>query len=131
MASVDEGVFFLSVSEIHAKLKAKEFSAVELTRYCCDRLEKLGPRYNAVALTLREDAVNQAREVDEEFKRGRFRGPLHGVPYGVKDLLSAAGHPTTWGARPYAAQVFDYDATALKKLEKVGAILAGKLAMVQ
>jgi aspartyl-tRNA(Asn)/glutamyl-tRNA(Gln) amidotransferase subunit A len=131
MASVDDGVFFLSISELHAKLKAKEFSALELARACCDRLEKIGPKYNALALTLREQALNRAREVDAEFKRDRFRGPLHGVPYGVKDLLSVAGQPTTWGAKPYAGQVFDYDATSVKKLERAGAILAGKLAMVQ
>jgi aspartyl-tRNA(Asn)/glutamyl-tRNA(Gln) amidotransferase subunit A len=112
-------------------LKAKEFSAVELARAFADRLEKLGPRYNALALSLLQPALAQARKVDEELKRGRVRGPLQGIPFGAKDLLSVAGKPTTWGARPYAAQVFDYDATVLAKLARAGAVLVGKLAMVE
>ncbi|HEX8983848.1 MAG TPA: amidase [Bryobacteraceae bacterium] len=126
-----EDVFFSTIGELNARLKAREFSAVELTRAYCDRLEKLGPRYNALALSLREQAVKQARDTDGDIKRGRFRGPLQGIPYGAKDLLSVEGRPTTWGARPFAAQVFPYDATAIQKLEKARATVIGKLAMVE
>lgn len=131
MGAVPDEVFHLGIAELNAKLKAREFSAVELTRAVCDRLEKYGPAYNALALSLREDALRKAREVDGDLKRERFRGPLQGVPFGAKDLLSVAGKITSWGARPYAGQVFDYTATALYKLAKAGAILAGKLSMVE
>jgi aspartyl-tRNA(Asn)/glutamyl-tRNA(Gln) amidotransferase subunit A len=94
-------------------------------------MEKLAPRYNALALSLREPAIRAAKDVDDDLKRERFRGPLQGVPYGAKDLLSVAGQITSWGAKPFAAQVFDYDATVIKKLAKTGAILTGKLAMVE
>ncbi len=131
MASFDDSIYFATIGELGAKLRAREFSALELARAFCDRLEKLGPRYNALAFSLREPTLRKARDVDDELKRGRFRGPLHGIPYGAKDLLSAAGHPTTWGARPYATQVFDYDATVVARLAKTGALLVGKLSMVE
>lgn len=131
MADVTPDIFFGTISEMSAKLRAKEFSCVELTRAFCDRLERLAPRYNALALSLREQAVRQARDVDSDLKIGRTRGPLHGIPYGAKDLLAVKKLPTTWGARPYAAQVFDYDAFIIEKLNKTGAILIGKLAMVE
>ena len=130
MANVPD-VFFNTIGELSARLRAREFSAVELTRAFCDRLERIGPRYNALALSLREQAIRQARDVDDELKRGRFRGPLQGIPYGVKDLLAVKGHPTTWGAKPFAGQVFDENARVIQKLEKAGAILVGKLAMVE
>ncbi len=131
MAEFGDDVFFATIGELRARLVAREFSAVELARAFCDRLEKLGPRYNALALLLREPAMAQARKVDDQLKRGRVRGPLQGVPCGVKDLLAVAGHPTTWGAKPFAAQVFDYAATVVRKLEGAGAVLIGKLAMVE
>jgi len=74
--------------------------------------------------------VRRAKEVDGELKRERYRSPLQGIPFGAKDLLAVAGHPTTWGAKPYAAQVFDETATVLRKLDKTGSLLIGKLAMV-
>src|SRR5579862_5723496 len=120
-------VFFSTITEINAKLRAKEFSAVELTRAFCERLERMGPRYNALALSLTEQALRQARDVDDDLKRGRNR-PLQGIPWGAKDLIAVRGHPTTWGARPYAGQVFDENARVVDKLDKAGAILIGKLA---
>jgi aspartyl-tRNA(Asn)/glutamyl-tRNA(Gln) amidotransferase subunit A len=131
MPDISDDVFFSSIVEINRRLKAKEFSATELTRAFCDRLEKLGPRYNALALPLREQAMRKAKDVDDDIKRERFRSPLQGVPYGAKDLLNVAGQITSWGAKPYAGQVFDYDATVITKLEKAGAILTGKLSMVE
>lgn len=131
MASFDDNIFFATIGELNKKIKGGDFSLSELTRAFCDRLEKLGPRYNALALSLRERAVRQAKEVEGEIKRGRFRGPLQGIPFAAKDLLAVPGEVTTWGGRPYAAQVFDYEATALEKLRKTGAILLGKLSMVE
>ena len=131
MASIPDDIFFASIAEINQKLKAREFSAVELTRAFSERLERLGPLYNALALPLRQQAIHEAKDVDDDMKRQRFRGPLQGIPFGAKDLLAVAKLPTSWGAQPYAGQTFDYTATALKKLAKPGAILLGKLAMVE
>jgi aspartyl-tRNA(Asn)/glutamyl-tRNA(Gln) amidotransferase subunit A len=131
MAAIDSQVFFASIPELSAMLRAKQVTAVELARAFGTRLATLGPRYNALALPLTEPAIRQAKAVDGDIKRERLRGPLQGVPYGAKDLLSVAGHPTTWGARPYATQVFGYDAAVIQKLEHTGALLVGKLAMVE
>jgi aspartyl-tRNA(Asn)/glutamyl-tRNA(Gln) amidotransferase subunit A len=130
MSSISD-VFFASITEINQKLTKKEFSAVELARAFCDRLETIGPRYNALALSLRKDVIREAKDVDGDIGRERFRGHLQGIPYGAKDLLSYAKHPTTWGAQPYADQVFDYTASALKHIQKHGGLLTGKLAMVE
>src|SRR5438067_1844459 len=131
MASVPDDIFFATIGEINQKLRAREFSTLDLTRAFSDRLEQLGPRFNALALSLRPQALREAKDVDDDIKRERFRGPLQGIPFGAKDLLSLAGQPTTWGAPPLAGQVFDYTATVLKKLSKNGAVLIGKLAMVE
>ena len=131
MASLPDNIFFADIAEINQKLKAREFSVVDLARAFSERLERLGPRYNGLALSLREQAHRAARDIDGDLKRERFRSPLQGIPFGAKDLLAYEKQPTTWGARPYAGQVFDYTATALKKLGKIGAVLTGKLAMVE
>lgn len=131
MAAISDDVFFSTIPEINKRLKDREFSAVELARAFGGRLERLGPRYNALALPLKEQAVKSAHDVDGDLKRERYRGALQGIPFGVKDLLAYAGHPTTWGAKPYAGQVFDYSATVVQKLQKTGGLLIGKLAMVE
>ena len=131
MASIPDDIFFATITELNQKLKAKELSVVELTRAFSDRLESLGPRYNALALSLRQQAHRAAKDIDGDLKRERYRGPVQGIPFGAKDLLSYEKQPTTWGARPYAGQVFDYTATPLKKLGKIGAVLMGNLAMVE
>jgi aspartyl-tRNA(Asn)/glutamyl-tRNA(Gln) amidotransferase subunit A len=128
---MNEDVFFASLTELNAGLKKGEYSTVELVRAFAGRLESLGPRYNALALPLTQIAIRRAKEVDDELKRERYRGPLQGIPFGAKDLLSVAGQITTWGAKPFAAQVFDSTATVLQKLDKTGAVLIGKLAMVE
>ena len=127
----DSDLFFATIPELHQRLLSKSISAVELARTFSERLEQLGPRYNALALPLKQQAIRKAQEVDQELKRGRMRGPLQGIPYGVKDLISYAGQPTTWGAQPYAAQVFDYDATVVAKLSSAGGVLTGKLSTVE
>src|SRR5450432_827286 len=131
MARFTDDLFFSTISEWNAKLKAKEFTSHELTRAFAERLEKLGPRYNALALPLTERAIKKAKSVDDDLKHDRARSPLAGIPFGAKDLLSLAGVPTTWGAKPYAAQIFDEDAAILRKLDKAGAVLIGKLSMVE
>ena len=131
MAELGSETFFAGIAELNRMLRAKEATALDLARAFGRRLETLGPRYNALALPLTERAIRQAKAVDAEIKRGRLRGPLQGVPYGAKDLLSVAGQITTWGARPCASQVFDYDAAVIQKLESAGAPLVGKLAMVE
>ena len=131
MPAIAADVFFATIPELHARLQAKEFSVEELARAFSARLQELGPRYNALALSLPEHAIRKSKEVDSDLKRGRTRGPLQGIPFGAKDLLSFAGPPTTWGARPYAGQVFDTTATVLDKLGGVGAVLTGKLSMVE
>ena len=125
-------VVFLTVRELGRLLKAKEISSVELTEIFLDRLERLGPTYNAVITVTHERAMKQARAADSEIAAGRYRGPLHGIPYGAKDLLATSdGIPTTWGAVPFRDQKFDYDATVVRKLEEAGAVLAAKLSMVE
>jgi aspartyl-tRNA(Asn)/glutamyl-tRNA(Gln) amidotransferase subunit A len=126
-----DDVFFAGIVELNSRLRKREFSTVELVRAFAERLEQLGPRYNALALPLTEVSIKRAKQVDDELKRERFRGPLQGIPFGAKDLLSFADHPTTWGAKPYAAQVFEESATVLQKLDKIGAVLIGKLSMVE
>jgi aspartyl-tRNA(Asn)/glutamyl-tRNA(Gln) amidotransferase subunit A len=131
MADFSDDIYFATIPELSEKLKARAFTAVELTRAFSGRLSKLGPRYNALALSLEGTALKDARDVDDDIRRGRLRGPLQGIPFGAKDLLSVSSKPTTWGARPYAGQSFDYDATVLRKLNRAGALLVGKLAMVE
>jgi aspartyl-tRNA(Asn)/glutamyl-tRNA(Gln) amidotransferase subunit A len=131
VADISKDIFFGTIGEISAGLRSKAFSCVELTRAHCDRLERIGPRYNALVLSLRDQAVSQAKDVDRELGRDRTRGPLQGIPYGAKDLLAVAKHPTTWGAKPFAAQVFKEDAAVIQKLTSAKAILIGKLSMVE
>ena len=88
MASIGTDTFFASIAELNAGLKAREFSAEDLARAVSERLQQFGPRYNALALPLHQEALRQAKEVDKELKRERYRGPLQGIPYGVKDLLA-------------------------------------------
>src|SRR5579863_558820 len=126
-----DDIYFSTVAELNASLRKHEFKAVELVQVFAQRLERLGPRYNALALPLTKAAINRAKDVDDELKRERFRGPLQGIPFGAKDLLALAGSPTTWGAKPYATQVFDETATVLRKLDTTGSVLIGKLAMVE
>jgi aspartyl-tRNA(Asn)/glutamyl-tRNA(Gln) amidotransferase subunit A len=135
MAELGSEIFFAGIAELNRMVREKEATALELARAFGKRLETVAPRYNALALPLTERAIHQAKAVDAEIdpwrKRGHLRGPLVGIPYGAKDLLSVAGKITAWGARPYTAQVFDYDATVVHKLESAGAPLVGKLAMVE
>ena len=122
---------FTPLRELGGLLKTRKLLPVELAELYLDRLERLGPRYNAVVTVMREHALSQARRAEGEIAAGRYRGPLHGIPYGAKDLLATAAAPTSWGAAPYKDQRFDFDATVIRKLEEAGAVLAAKLAMIE
>ena len=124
-------VVFLPVRELSELVRTRQVRPVELAEVCLDRLERVGPRYNAVVTVMRDHALAQARRAEGEIAAGRWRGPLHGIPYGAKDLLATAGAPTTWGAAPYREQRFDFDATVVRKLEAAGAVLCAKLAMIE
>src|ERR1700726_1052369 len=126
-----EEIVYLSVSELAKRIEAKKLSPVDLTQAYLDRSQKFGPRFNAYALLTPELALSQAKAAEKEIQRGHYRGPLHGIPYAAKDLLSVKGVPTTWGAKPFANQVFDYNATVIEHLNHSGAILIGKAAMIE
>ena len=123
---------FRPLRELAEALRARQVSPVELAEAFLRRLETLGPRYNAIVTLTRQRALVEARRAEAEIAAGGWRGPLHGIPYGVKDLLATAGGvPTTWGAAPLRTQTFDFDATAVRRLEQAGAVLVAKLAMVE
>jgi aspartyl-tRNA(Asn)/glutamyl-tRNA(Gln) amidotransferase subunit A len=128
---LNEDTFYSSVVELAAQIRARKLSPVELTEGYLARLERLGARLGAVANVMRESALREARQAETEIRAGRYRGLLHGIPYGAKDLLATRDAPTTWGATPYKDQRFDYDATVIRKLRDAGAILCAKLAMVE
>jgi aspartyl-tRNA(Asn)/glutamyl-tRNA(Gln) amidotransferase subunit A len=123
---------FLPLRELAAVIRAREVSPVELAEHFLARLESLGPRLNAVVTVTRERALAEAWRAEQDIAAGRYRGVLHGIPCGAKDLLATSGGiPTTWGAAPFKNQCFDHDATVIRKLEEAGAILCAKLAMVE
>lgn len=122
---------FASVSELGTLLAEKKVSSVELTRLALKRLDTAGRPLNAVAALMTESALSEARKADEERAQGRVRGPLHGVPYGAKDLLDTKGTATTWGSILFKDRVPRADATAITRLREAGAVLVAKLAMVE
>lgn len=129
--ALSENVLFASVRELGDKIRVRELSPVALTEAYLDRLQKIGPKLGAVVNIPREQALEEAAAAEKEIRAGKIRGPLHGVPYGLKDLVATKGIPTTWGAEPYKNRVLDYDGTVVKKLREAGAILVAKLAMIE
>ena len=120
---------FYTIGELGILLRTKQITSVELTKFFIDRLKKYDPKLHCV-ITLTEDlAMEQARRADAEIKKKKFRGPLHGIPYGAKDLLAKKGYNTTWGAMPYKDQAIDMDATVIRKLEESGAVLCAKMTL--
>ena len=120
---------FLSVGELGALLRAKKLTSTELTKVYLERLRKYGPRLECVVTLTEELALEQARRADAELAAGKDRGPLHGIPYGAKDLLAVPGYPTTWGAEPYRDQRIEETATVIQRLEDAGAVLVAKLTL--
>jgi aspartyl-tRNA(Asn)/glutamyl-tRNA(Gln) amidotransferase subunit A len=127
----DDDIAFADAVTLQGLLTKGSLSSVELTKLYLARLDKYGPAYNAVVTMLPERALREARRADRERAQGRVRGPLHGIPYGVKDMLATPDAPTTWGAAPFRTQRFDYDAAVVAKLTAAGAVLLAKLAMVE
>src|ERR1700685_2120633 len=126
-----EELFYLPVTELARRIEAKQLSPVDLTQLYLSRSEKFGPKLNAYARLTPDIALAQAEAAEKDIRRGHYRGPLHGIPYAAKDLLAVKGVPTTWGAKPYADQVFDYDATVIEHLNRAGAVLLGKASMIE
>lgn len=122
---------FKTATELGRLIRAQKISSVELTTLYLERLEKEGVKLNALAHLTRDLALQQAKQADSELSSGKARSPLHGVPYGAKDLLSTKGIPTQWGSPAHKDQVFDYDATVVSRLREAGAVLVGKLAMIE
>jgi aspartyl-tRNA(Asn)/glutamyl-tRNA(Gln) amidotransferase subunit A len=128
---ISEEILFLPLSDLAKRIEAKKLSPVDLTKAYLDRSEKFGPRFNAYVRLTPDIAMEQAEAAEKEIGHGHYRGPLHGIPYAAKDLLSVKGVPTTWGAKPFENQVFDYDATVIDHLRRTGAVLLGKAAMIE
>jgi aspartyl-tRNA(Asn)/glutamyl-tRNA(Gln) amidotransferase subunit A len=128
--SVDD-VLYLTVRELGDRIRKRELSPLELTEGYLRRSETLGASLNAYAVVTRERALAEAKQAESEIAAGKYRGPLHGIPYAAKDLIAAKGYPTAWGAKPYANQRFDADGTVIRLLREAGAILIGKAAMIE
>jgi Asp-tRNA(Asn)/Glu-tRNA(Gln) amidotransferase A subunit family amidase len=123
-----ESLSFWPVTHLSALIRSRQLSSLELTELYLDRLKRFDPVLKCV-VTLTDDlALKQAMQADAEIKAGRYRGPLHGIPWGAKDLIAKGGYPTTWGAPPFKGQVIQTDATVVERLDKAGAVLVAKLA---
>jgi Asp-tRNA(Asn)/Glu-tRNA(Gln) amidotransferase A subunit family amidase len=124
-----EDLAFATVPQLAELIRTRRVSSTDLTKMYLARLKKYGPKLLCV-VTLTEDlALKQAAAADAELKRGKYRGPLHGIPWGAKDLFATKGIKTTWGAEPYRDQVIDYDSTVVERLNEAGAVLVAKLSM--
>ena len=127
-SDLDDAAFW-SIGALAELIRTRQITSVELTTLYLSRLKRYGPKLECV-ITLTEDrAMEEARQADLEIGNGHYRGPLHGIPYGVKDLLSTRDYPTTWGAMPYKDQTLNTDATVIRKLHEAGAVLVAKLTL--
>lgn len=124
-----EDVAFWPVTHLAALIERRLVTSTELTQMYLGRLKKYQPTLNFYVTLTEELAVKQAARADAEIKAGKYRGPLHGMPWGGKDLLATKGIKTTWGGEPYVEQVFDYDATVVERLTNAGAVLCAKLTL--
>jgi Asp-tRNA(Asn)/Glu-tRNA(Gln) amidotransferase A subunit family amidase len=124
-----EEVAFWPVARLAELVRTRQVTALELTRLYLDRLKRFGPQLECVVTLTEERALRQAAQADKEIGAGRDRGPLHGIPWGAKDMLAVRGYRTTWGAKPYESQVVDEDATVVQRLDEAGAILVAKLTL--
>ncbi|MEP6920257.1 MAG: amidase [bacterium] len=124
-----EDLAFATVPQLAVLVRARKVSSVDLTKMYLARLKRYGPKLNCVVTLTEELALAQADAADREIKSGKYRGPLHGIPWGAKDLFATKGIRTTWGAEPYREQMIDYDATLVERLREAGAVLVAKLSM--
>ncbi|MEQ9438283.1 MAG: amidase [Cyclobacteriaceae bacterium] len=118
---------FYSIPQLASLLKSQKITSTELTRHYLDRIHRFDDTLLSVITVTEDLALEQARRADEEIQQGHYRGPLHGIPYGVKDLLAVKGYKTTWGANSHKNQMIDETATVVRKLEEAGAVLVAKL----
>jgi Asp-tRNA(Asn)/Glu-tRNA(Gln) amidotransferase A subunit family amidase len=125
----DEDLAFMPVSELASLVKSRAVTSVELTRLYLDRLRRYDPALHCVVNETADLAWRQSEQCDQEIARGQYRGPLHGIPWGAKDLVAYPGYKTTWGATPFKDQVIDVKATVAHRLEEAGAVLVAKLSM--
>jgi len=124
-----EDLAFYTVADLSILIRSNKVTSLELTKLFIDRLKKYGDTLECVITITEELALKQAASADKEISEGKYRGPLHGIPYGVKDLIAVNGYKTTWGAMPYKDQVIDETATVVHKLEEAGAVLVAKLSL--
>ena len=124
-----EDITFYSIGELAQLIRTKKITSTQLTKFYLERLKKYGPKLHSVITLTEERALRQAEKADREISKGKYRGMLHGIPFGVKDLLNSKDYKTTWGAAPYKDQLNNEDATVIKKLEDAGAVLCAKLSM--
>ena len=122
-------IAFAPISVLGAMLRAGKMTSVQLTELFLGRLEKFGPQLNCIVTLTPELAMRQARQADQDLAAGNDRGPLHGIPWGAKDLIAVAGYKTTWGAEAYRDQVREQTATVANRLEQAGAVLIAKLTL--
>ncbi|MFZ6820059.1 amidase [Undibacterium sp. Ji22W] len=125
----DADIAFSPVTQLARWIESKAISSERLTRIYLDRIERLDPRLRAVITLTKAQALQQARQADKEIAAGKYRGPLHGIPYGVKDLLDTAGIPTTYGAEPFRSRIPAQDSAVVARLNAAGAILIAKLSL--
>ena len=125
----DEDIAFAPVSLLSAWIKSRQITSERLTNIYLDRLERFDPKLHCVITLTRQHALEQARTADREIAAGNYRGPLHGIPWGAKDLLDTAGIPTTYGAEPYRNRIPTQDATVTARLNHAGAVLVAKLSL--
>lgn len=123
-----EDLAFLPAHRLSALLKARKVTSTQLTDIYLERIKRLNPQLLCAVTIMEEQARAEAAKADEEMRAGRYRGPLHGLPYGVKDLFTTRGFPTTWGARDFENQIIDEDAEVVVRLRDAGAVLIAKLA---
>lgn len=124
-----DSLAFYTVAQLGELIRTKQISSLALTQFFIARLKKYSPTLLNVITLTEELAIQQATQADMEIKSGKYRGPLHGIPYGAKDLLAKKGYPTTWGSNIYKTQQLPYDATVIQKLEKAGAVLVAKMSL--
>ena len=121
---MNNDLVFTPIRQLAELLKSRQISPMQLSEIFLDRLEQRGPSYNALTTLTRERASRQAEQAEREISAGDYKGPLHGIPWGAKDLLATSdGIPTSWGAAPLKDQTFDFDATVVRRLEEAGAVL--------
>jgi Asp-tRNA(Asn)/Glu-tRNA(Gln) amidotransferase A subunit family amidase len=124
-----EDLAFAPVTELAAQIRARHVTSLALTEMYLTRLKRYDPKLHFVITLTQERAVAQAKAADAEIAAGKYRGPLHGIPWGAKDLLAVKGYPTTWGAGGFEHQTFDEDATVVQRLDAAGAVLVAKLTL--